>query len=154
MVFFLIWYFNSLIWQQQTTDRSLYHYNGVIMGILASQITSLKIVYSIVYSGGTDQRKHHSFASLVFVPGIHRWPVNSPHKWQVTLKKFPLDDIIMCCLLGFTCSAFDLKKRKIMRHRIYLIRWTINGDQENSRNCGSDTDLTCKILLILEHVIT
>ena len=27
--------------------------------------------------------------------GIHRWPVNSPHKWSVTLKMFPFDDVIM-----------------------------------------------------------
>ena len=27
--------------------------------------------------------------------GIHRWPVNSPHKWSVTRKMFPFDDFIM-----------------------------------------------------------
>ena len=67
------------------------HYNDVIMGTLASQITSLTIVYSIVYSDA-DQRKHQSSASLAFVRGIHRRPVNSPHKWPVT---FPFDDVIM-----------------------------------------------------------
>ena len=59
-----------------------------------SQITSLTIVYSTVYSGA-DQRKHQSPASLAFVPVIHRWPVNSPHKWPVTRKMFPFDDVIM-----------------------------------------------------------
>ena len=49
------------------------------MSAMASQITSLTIVYSIVYSGA-DQRKHQSFASLDFVRVIHRWPVNSSHK--------------------------------------------------------------------------
>ena len=49
------------------------------MGARASQITSLTIVYSIVYSDA-DQRKHESSASLAFVQGIHRWPVNSPQK--------------------------------------------------------------------------
>ena len=53
-----------------------------------------QIVYSSVYSG-TDQRKHQSFASLAFVRGIHRWPVNSPHKRPVTRKMFPFDDGIM-----------------------------------------------------------
>ena len=62
---------------------------------MASQITSLTIVYSIVYSGA-DQRKHQSPASLAFMGGIHRWPVNSPHKWLVTRKMFPFDDIILC----------------------------------------------------------
>ena len=64
------------------------------MGTVASQITSLKIVYSTVYSGA-DQRKHQSSAPLAFVWGIHRWPVNSPHKGPVTRKMFPFDDVIM-----------------------------------------------------------
>ena len=70
------------------------HCCDVIMGALASQITSLTIVYSIVYSG-PDQRKHQSSASLAFVRGMHRWPVNSPHKWPVTRKMFVFDDVIM-----------------------------------------------------------
>ena len=41
------------------------------------------------------QRKHQSSASLAFVWGIHRWPVNSPHKGPVTRKMFPFDDVIM-----------------------------------------------------------
>ena len=64
------------------------------MGAISSQITSLTIVYSIVYSGA-DQRKHQSSASLAFVRGIHRGPVNSPHKRPVTRKMFPFDDVIM-----------------------------------------------------------
>ena len=73
---------------------SFRHYTDITMGAIASQITSLTIVYSIVYSD-TDQRKHQSSASLAFVRGIHRGPVNSPHKWPVTWKIFPFDDIIM-----------------------------------------------------------
>ena len=70
------------------------HYDDVIMGVIASQITSLIIVNSAVYSGA-DQSKHQSSASLAFVWGIHRGPVNSPHKWPVTRKMFPFDDVIM-----------------------------------------------------------
>ena len=73
-------------------NRNL-HYDNVIIGAMASQITSLTIVYSIVYSG-TDQRKHQSSASLAFVRGIHRGPVNSPHKGPDTRKMFPFDDVI------------------------------------------------------------
>ena len=65
------------------------------MTMLASQITSLAVVYSIVYSG-VNQRKHQSSASLAFVREIHRGPVNFPHKWPVTRKMFPFDDVIMC----------------------------------------------------------
>ena len=64
------------------------------MTMLASQITSLTVVYSIVYSG-INQRKHQSSASLAFVREIHRGPVNFPHKWPVTRKMFPFDDVIM-----------------------------------------------------------
>ena len=71
-----------------------YHYDDVIMGTIASQITSHTIVYSTVYSGA-DQSKHQSSASLAFVWGIHRGPVNSPHKWPVTRKMFPFADVIM-----------------------------------------------------------
>ena len=73
-----------------------FHNNDVIMSAMASQITSLTIVYSIVYSGA-DQRKHQSSASLAFERRIHLWPVNSPHKWPVTRKMFPFDDVIMFC---------------------------------------------------------
>ena len=76
------------------TQLSLLHYDDVIMGAITSQITSLTIVYSTVISDA-DQRKHQSSASLAFVPGIHRGPVNSPHKWPVTRKMFPFDDVIM-----------------------------------------------------------
>ena len=52
------------------------------------------VVYSTVCSDA-DQRKHQSSASLAFVRGIHRWPVNSPHKGPVTRKMFLFDDVIM-----------------------------------------------------------
>ena len=57
-------------------------------------VSNHQIVYSTVYSDA-DQSKHQSSASLAFVRGIHRGPVNSPHKWPVTRKKFPFDDVIM-----------------------------------------------------------
>ena len=80
----------------------LKHNNDVIMGTTASQISSLTIVYSIVYLGA-DQRKHQVSVSLAFVRGIHRGPVNSRHKGPVTRKMFPFDDVIMhfVILLGF-----------------------------------------------------
>ena len=65
-----------------------------MIGAMASQIPSLTIVYSTVYSNA-DQRKHKSSASLAFVRGIHQRPVNAPHKKPVTRKLFPFDDVIM-----------------------------------------------------------
>ena len=63
------------------------------MDAIESQITSLTIVYSTVYSDA-DERKYQSSASLAFVRGIHRWPVISLHKWPVTRKMFPFDDVM------------------------------------------------------------
>ena len=94
------WFSQSLPgtrWQRRGRNRFMgisCHYSDDIMSAMASQITSLTIVYSAVYSSA-DQRKHQSSASLAFVRGIHRWPVNSPHKWPVTRKMLPFDDVIM-----------------------------------------------------------
>ena len=99
---FLAWTLITLTWGTHTspgtrvnTSSSLKsHYSDIIMGTMASQITSRTIIYSTVYLG-TDQRKHQSSASMAFVSGIHRWPVNSPHRWTGTRKMFPFDDVIM-----------------------------------------------------------
>ena len=86
----LIWSLTVLMF----VDITGAHYGDVIVGAVASQITSFTIVYSTVYSDA-DQRKHQSSASLAFVWGILRGPVNSPHKWPITRKMFPFDDVIM-----------------------------------------------------------
>ena len=69
---------------------------------MASQITSLTLVYWTVYSG-VYQRKYQSSASLAFVVGIHRWPVNSTYRGPVTRKMFPFDDVIMPYQKGQSC---------------------------------------------------
>ena len=63
--------------------------SDIIMSAMASQIISISTVCSAAYSG-THQRIHQSSASLAFVA------VDSPHKWPVTRKMFPFDDVIMC----------------------------------------------------------
>ena len=72
------------------------------MGTMASQITSLTIVYSTVYSGA-EQRKHQIKLPVTGLcagnsPGIGEFP----HKQPVTQKIFPFDDVIMimCMLWG------------------------------------------------------
>ena len=84
----------STLMMKSSYQEANNHCCNVIMGTMASQITSLTIVYSTVYSSG-DQRKHQSSESLAFVRGSRRRPVNSPHKWPVTRKMFPFDDVIM-----------------------------------------------------------
>ena len=89
-----IWIRKALMLFKKAHLHGNAHYSDVIMSAMASQITSLIIVCSTVYSGA-DQRKHQSSASLAFVRGIHRSPVNSPHKRPVTRKTFPFDDVII-----------------------------------------------------------
>ena len=85
---------NAICGHYEIWVRSAHHYSDVIMGAIASQITSLTIVYLIVYSDA-DQRKHQSSPSLAFVWGINRWPMNFPHKGPVTRKIYPFDDVII-----------------------------------------------------------
>ena len=57
----------------QTRGIVITHYCDVIMGAIASQITSRTIVYSTVYSDA-DQRRHQSSASLAFAPETGEFP--------------------------------------------------------------------------------
>ena len=90
------------------TSHEFIHYGDVIMGEVASQTTSLTIVYSTFWSDA-DQRKHQSSALLAFARGIHRLPVNSPHKWPVTRKMLPFDDVIM---INWYCDHSKPKRNK------------------------------------------
>ena len=112
------------------------HYDDVIMSAMASQITSHTIVYSTVYSDA-DPREHQSSASLAFVWGIHRGPVNSPHKWLVTRKMYPFHDVVIVwyCQRGATINtlyteqnsrhfADDILKYTYMKNRI-MIRFSL-----------------------------
>ena len=120
-----------LKWIPSATHR---HYIDVIMSTMTSQITSLRIVYSTVYSGA-DQRKHQSSASLAFVPGINRWPVNSLHKGPVTRIMFPFDDVIMQWndgmwwrIMQLTCwpsiERFPFAAwRRVYRNVVYHAEW-------------------------------
>ena len=68
------------------------------MCAMVPQIIGVSIVYSRVCSGA-HQRKRPSSASLAFVMGIHRWPVNSHHKGPVTRKMSPFDDVLLDLVL-------------------------------------------------------
>ena len=116
------------------------HYSDVIMRAMASQITSLTIVYSNIYSDA-DQRKHQNYASLTFVMGIHRWPVNSPHKGPVTWKMFPFDEVIMSyCRLTITQLENPVPRKFNTAHK----DWLDAQCTQLSQNC-------CGIAVILKN---
>ena len=98
------------------------------------------IAYSTVYSGA-DERKHQSPASLAFVWGIHRWPVNYPHKGPVTRKMFPFDDVIMCRVNSISAYIQSFK---------YWCR-DIPGKSGPYNDCGCHGSLLRKA--ISSHVI-
>ena len=72
--------------------------------------------------GVSNHQHHHCWLSYLFgrrskktsklrvtglcVRGIHRGPVNSPHKWPVTRKMFPFDEVIMIFNLTNTHFRF------------------------------------------------
>ena len=95
------------------------HYDDVIRSTIASQIISLTIVYSPVYSG-VNQRKYQSSASQAFVRGIYRWPANSAHKGPVTQKMFPFDDVFLLILYPPPPCLFMFIKLSIKHFRILL----------------------------------
>ena len=82
------------IWIERRQLVFPWHCNDVMMSAMASQITGVSIVCSTICSGA-DQRKHRSSPPLAIVRGIHRWPVDSPHKGPVTGKVSLFDDVIM-----------------------------------------------------------
>ena len=102
----------------------VWHYSDVIMTTTASPIASLTIVYSTVYSGA-DQSKHQSSASLAFVWGIHRGPVNSPHKRPVTRKHgsggamTPIAKVLHYFLMEYYClntGRFNAQMTLLISH--------------------------------------
>ena len=103
------------------------------MGTMTSQITSLAIVYSTVYSG-VVQRKHQSSASLAFVGNS---PVNSQHKWPVTRKRFPFDDVVMATVVG---RLPDLRRGRFLNFMVnmgYGVIGVHNNFQIANRLLGS-----------------
>ena len=98
-----------------------YHYIDVIMTTVASQITSLTIVYSIVYSAA-HQRKHQRSASLAFVRGIHRDRWIPRTKGQLRGKCFHL--MTSSCKTVFT-GAF-------MKFSLTHTVWVYNGIRRTS----------------------
>ena len=97
-------FFKYHVWKNKNPVWIPIHYNDVIMGAIASQITASRL-FTQSFIQTQIKRKHQSSASLAFVRGIHRGPVNSSHKWPVTRKMFPFDDVIMSievCSGGFS----------------------------------------------------
>ena len=125
----------------------LKHYNGAMV----SQITGVSIVCLTVGSD-TDQRKHQSSASLAIVWGIHRWPVNSPHKRPVTRKMFPFDEVMMVLLTPLVAKRRSRQCLTIHRDGRYFIinaiEFTIKNDVILWLLCGPVIILSQTIVMV------
>ena len=54
-----------------------------------------RLDYLLNRFSGADQSKHQSSASLAFVRGSHRSPMDFPHTGPATLKMLAFDDVIL-----------------------------------------------------------
>ena len=124
------------------------HNSDDMMGAMASQITSFKIVYSTLYSGA-DQRKHQSAASLAFVRGIHRSPMNSPRKGPVTRKMFPFDDVIMINGLVQDCSDPVLMHWSCRSLALSHRYGRLSSNEATTRKILGERNLDCDVLLLV-----
>ena len=133
------------------------------MGTIASKITSLTIVYSTVHSDA-DQRKHQSSASLAFVRGIHRWPVNSPHKWEQRGKCLHLmawsctgrvSDILRQDQGAFyhdvVTITLDLENL-IVFPNIYSLKWTDNLILQNNHGKNRNLNVSVPHIAFSSHL--
>ena len=82
-------YYNAHVWNMHEHVIDVLYYSDVMMSAMASKIIGVSIVCSTICSSA-DLRTQQSSVSLAFM----RWPVDSPHKEQVTRKMFPSDDVI------------------------------------------------------------
>ena len=139
------------------------HYSDIIMGANASQITNHTIVYSTVYSDA-NQRKRQSSASLAFARGIHRWPVNSPHKGPVTRKMFPFYDVNMWMIVTgnyhdkrYTIKNFDpawkLSQNMVYAYFVLLIEQFWRKKKSPKRTtCGLTTHYPIGCVTVASNV--
>ena len=99
----------------------LCHYSGVIISTMVLKSLASRLFTQPFFSVA-DQRKHQSSASLAFVRGIHRWPVNSTRKGPAARKMFPFDDVIMILFLLPSMTG-DMKTTSFVLLRSDLRGW-------------------------------
>ena len=88
--------------------KSTKHDSDVILSTATFQITGIWTVCSTVFFFRHTSKKTSNFYVTGFVPEIHRWPVDSPHKGTVTQKMFPFDDPTMIHTRGFLLLLYNL----------------------------------------------
>ena len=81
-----------------TVPIAILHYSDVIMSAMFLDCLLRRRSKKTSKLRVTGLCEGQSSVSLVFVRGIHRWPVNSPHKGPVTRETFPFNEVILARL--------------------------------------------------------
>ena len=105
------------------------HYNDVIMAAMASQITSITIVYSTVYSD-TDQKKTSKLRVTGLCEGNSPVTGEFPSQMASNAKKLPIDDVIMILI---KVQHFSLMRSHLKRSSAKWLPFCPGGDELNSR---------------------
>ena len=93
------------------------------MTTMASQITSLTVVYSTVYSDAHRSKKTSKLRVTGLCVGNSPGPVNSPHKGPVPRKMFPFDDVIMMIIKPYLRSSYGYSIGSCTPLYLYLWDW-------------------------------
>ena len=118
------------------------HYSDVIMG--ANGVSNHQPHHCLLNRLFRRRWKKTSKLRVIgFVRGIHRWPVNSPHKWPVTRKMFPFDDVII--------SDYLCQRRSSRLHLVMLTFNMMTSSLRSRQHCthtsiptaGKHDDLFC-----------
>ena len=115
-------------------NHQIYHYTDVILTTITSQITSLTVVYSTVYSDA-DQRKHQRSASLSFVWGIHRDRWIPRTKGQLRGKCFHLMTSSCGGVTTWHCSNVIMSSIRTQINGVSIVYSTVysGADQRNTK---------------------
>ena len=110
-------------------------------------------LFTTIYSG-TFERKYQSSTSMVFVRGIHWWPVNSPLKGPVTRKMFRFDDVIMLSLQQMTAMFSSWQKAflpaNIHHSWLHAMSWILTNYSTFQRRCGINFTLWQTFLILIQ----
>ena len=103
------------------------------MGAMASQIASLTIVY---FNRLLTRKSKKTSKLRVTGPCVGNSPVNSPHKWPVTRKMFPFDDVIMVFgndgIVPFYCTCQVISPLRDVEPSLLVYFWNSQIDIVNT----------------------
>ena len=102
----------------------------------------------LINRSSADQRKHRSSSTLALLRGIQRSPMNSPHKWPVTQKKLPFDNVIMLQNYHTPCEEWNQVWDKVT----FVVDLTIVNTLSPRQNGRHFSDDIFKCIFLNENI--